>query len=404
MTLEEFSLIAPSTAEIRFYVDEDRVVKGITISTTACTGLNTYEFLLLIESITVNIGGVDYTFDVINRELKSGYFFLTTANTFISTLSTPVENSDSGDCNLTSFIPSVYDPTFENSDYNALFANATDIRLNTFAYDVDRVKNQAIPTNLANILADNAINAPVPDSNYSSIGMLRSRYEGSETSVLDYGIDSIIGPTPFECSVYSTDIETDFICSQSYSDRSITSLSFVKSLSLPSDIDAYPDFGYRSNVFSEDGQIVSSNPGTIYARLDADTTVKTIRFRPSRDLQPGDVLAISNSSSSNSGLAYTAYEYVQVLSVDSVVPYNSTYSEYTITMQRGLNNISNTVLSYDASTPLYIFKIKADAIYTTENNKPIKVTNKLVYLPNTKQILYIGTTGKAIYIRETCTI
>lgn len=394
MTLEQFSNIAPSTAEIRFYVDEDRIVKGITISTTACTGLNTYDSLLLIESITLNIEGTDYTFKIIGRELKSGYFFLTVENKYVSTLAASVGDSDSTDCNITSFIPSVYDPAFENSNYNAIFANATDIRLNTFAYDVDRQKSQTAPTNLDNILADNAINAAVPDSNYSVIGLLNSRYDGAKTSIEDFGIESSINLTLFDGASYPLNTDDVNICSQSFSERTVEVFGLDTSGNPKISPNTLPTASYNAAVF--DGQIIGDMSNS--ASLSSDETTFEARMKKTSVpyIKPGIFLQLTDTTNTI---------YVQVESITYKSNYNLFNDVYDLVVKKHIL-VQSADLEGNSSSD-YDINIRigfSDVVYFFEGNKVIPYSNKKLYLGLTGQIVRTGPGGRVVDISTTCPV
>lgn len=395
MTLEVFSESSPGTAEIRFFVgDQAKTVQGITISTSACNGLNTYESLLLIESLTVNIGGEDYTFRILNREVKLGYFFLTVEDTYVNLLSTPVLNSNSPDCNFVNFTPSVYDPEFENSDYNALFANATDIRLNTFAYDVDRQKSQTAPTNLDNIISDNAIYAPVPDSNYTSIGLLNSRYDGAKTSVVDYGVESSINLTLFDGVSYPINTSDNNICSQSLSERTIEVFGFDSSGNPKVSPDTLPTASYTAAFF--DGQIIgdSSTP----ASLSSDEAIFEARMKKTSVpyIKPGIFLQLTETNNTI---------YVQVVSITYKSNYNFFNDVYDIVVKKHILTQSANLLGNVGSS--YHINIRvgfSDVVYFFEGNKIIPYSNKKLYLGLTGQIIRTGPGGRVIDISSTCSL
>ena len=75
---------------------------------------------------------------------------------------------------------------FNNSEYDVLISNATQIRPNTFIFEVDRSTELIKPSNYDSIISESANRAQIPDSNYSSRGLRKSRYEGSETTAVDF--------------------------------------------------------------------------------------------------------------------------------------------------------------------------------------------------------------------------
>jgi hypothetical protein len=69
---------------------------------------------------------------------------------------------------------------FQYSDYNVLAGNATDSRPDSFYMDVDYSSNQTIAVNENAILNGSATKATVQASNYSTAGVINSRYVGKE--------------------------------------------------------------------------------------------------------------------------------------------------------------------------------------------------------------------------------
>lgn len=394
MTLQDFSNSSPGTAEIRFFVgDTPKTIEGITISTSACSGLNTFEALLLIESITVTIGGSEYTLEITDRELKSGYFFLTVNPQYIPTLADTVGNSNSRDCNLTTFIPSVYDPTFENSNYNALFANATDIRLNTFAYDVDRVSSQVTASNLANILADNAIHAPVPDSNYTSIGLLNSRYQGSKTSVEEYGIESSINLTVFEASTYPLNTLDVNICSQSLQERNFESYGFDSSGNPSMSPNTLPTASYGSQF---DGYIKGDSFNLAVLGSNETTFTALMKKRMVPYLTKGVFLKLTDT-------VYTGYVQLESVSFNSTYDFTQDYYDFVVKkhiLVQSPTFTGNSTSSYNINIRIGL----SDVVYFFEGNKIIPHSNKKLYLGLTGQILRTGDTGRVIDISSVCPI
>lgn len=75
---------------------------------------------------------------------------------------------------------------FVNSDYNAVFGNATTPRYSSIFQDVDYSTGNITPTNINVLTNGTAVKAPVQDSNYSQTAWTRGRYVGSRGSSLDF--------------------------------------------------------------------------------------------------------------------------------------------------------------------------------------------------------------------------
>jgi hypothetical protein len=78
---------------------------------------------------------------------------------------------------------SFIDQQFEiDQDCNPLLNNAVEPRINEWLQDVDYSVNAITPVNLEQILSGSATKAAVPQSNYTQLGFLNSRYVGSSTT------------------------------------------------------------------------------------------------------------------------------------------------------------------------------------------------------------------------------
>lgn len=394
MTVEEFSTyVIPETSQIVFFVDEGYIIKAANISTTACEAVNTFDALSQITSITVTINNSLVTLSVLSYTVESSYYAFVLEPLVIPGFSGDVSSLDSADCNLITFLPSANDASFENSDYNALINNALDIRLNSFAYDVDRQKSLTQPTNLTNIIADTALYAPVPDSNYSSIGLLNSRYEGSETSVEDYGIESSINLTLFDAASYPINTTDINICSQSLQERNIIEFGFDSSGNPKVSPDTLPtasyNFGLDGYVFGDMATpaTLTSNETTFTARINK----KVVPF-----IKPGVFLQLTDTSN---------YIYVQVESIT----FNSTYSisqdVYDFVVKKHILTQSANLTGNGSSS--YNINVRvgfSDTVYFFEGNKIIPHSNKKLYLGLTGQVIRTGNNGRVIDISTTCSI
>jgi hypothetical protein len=80
---------------------------------------------------------------------------------------------------------------FNNSSDNPLLSNATVLRKANYVQKVDRNEDPIQPTNLTQILLNQASAAEIQDSNYTSAGIINARYVGSK---LDSG--SVPGNDP----------------------------------------------------------------------------------------------------------------------------------------------------------------------------------------------------------------
>lgn len=221
VTIEQFRNSPPLSEEILIF-ESSSVVQALNVSTTTCEGISVGDSLDKLNTIILNIGSEEYIINVLNTIPKAGYYSLVIEPFSISS------TADIPTCTLTYLLPGTQEVGFNNSDYNAIISNATDIRTaQAKIYEVDRKSNQAIPSNLDSIISGSANIASIQDSFYTDTGLSRARYEGTETTSADYGgISPSITGTPFEAALYIISSNNNFICSQSLQDRTVELLLF----------------------------------------------------------------------------------------------------------------------------------------------------------------------------------
>jgi hypothetical protein len=101
------------------------------------------------------------------------------------------------------FYPYIKGQTFYNSDYNAIQNSVNDQQRSTFQQIADRDNMSIDPSNLDAILGDYATKAEIPDSNYTTTGWIRSRYNGVESTGLGYGaVPSSLSGASFKGSMH----------------------------------------------------------------------------------------------------------------------------------------------------------------------------------------------------------
>ena len=243
--LAQFKNTAPQSGEIRVLYREVNgldVIKAIAVSTTSNNGQDVSLSLAELEEIqfAVSASGLTPKLTVEEGSKKSDYFYFNTADVTVAAVS----SSNDSVVNITPFLLE----KFKNNDYNALISNASLSRTSKFKFDVDRLEGNTVlhykvntssslpvrPTNYESILSGSATLAAVQDSNYTHTGHINARYNGTETSAADFGgINPAISGTPFEAAVYLSGSDTNFICSQSLSDRDIETYLFTGTSDTP---------------------------------------------------------------------------------------------------------------------------------------------------------------------------
>ena len=89
--------------------------------------------------------------------------------------------------------PYLNTPNFENSVWNAVIGNATNIRPGTLYQDIDYSTSTTTPVNFQSILSGSATRATVPDSNYSTERITIPRYKGSRSTSNGFNLNSTSG-------------------------------------------------------------------------------------------------------------------------------------------------------------------------------------------------------------------
>ena len=126
------------------------------------------------------------------------------------------------------FFPYIKGQTFYNSDYNAIQNSINDQRRSSFLQIADRnspyITTDGIlttnPSNLNAILGNFATMAEIPDSNYTSTGWTNARYNGVESTGLEYGgISSAITGITFRASFHQFSVSSIIIRALSPEDK-----------------------------------------------------------------------------------------------------------------------------------------------------------------------------------------
>lgn len=117
---------------------------------------------------------------------------------------------------------------FNNSADNPLLSNATVLRRAGYIQQVDRNEDPILPTNLAQILLNQATPADVQASNYSISGIVNARYEGSKlTSGSVPGNDPALGLVSIRASLHPSGSNFTKIKGINLSDRQVQQVYFT---------------------------------------------------------------------------------------------------------------------------------------------------------------------------------
>lgn len=392
MTLEQFATYNPGVEEVALFYSGSTVT-AINISNVDCAGVNLSESLKNLDQISININGEIYTLIINTRAVYSGYYHFT-----VQSINVPEAGSiNEESCRETYLVPAINLAGFEKSDYNATLNNAISARTTTHIFDVDRSKytpSGSRPVNYLSIMSGSATLASFQELNYTSIGISNSRYNGSKTSINEYGVISGASLTIFEGASYQANTDNGNICSQSLSERNIIEYGFDTKDNLFPSSEFLPTGSF--NYYSIDGQI----EGTVGdpAELTATETTFTAKMFKSRvnTYSPGDILILTNGISGDS-------EFVQIQTITFNSPFDSDEDIYDFVVKKNIDGpSSNIVGNSNSSYNLNIIKVHSDTIYTFEGKKIIPLADRKLFIPLTGQIIKTIRGGKVIRVETIC--
>lgn len=188
-------------------------VDGILISNSPTE--NSIESVLeQVETISFNFNGTPYTLEVINTT------FYSTGIPFFYFQIEPIYINDIFDADVyvesieeITFTPHLTGLSFEFTDSNPLFNNASTPRNSIRIMQSDRLESTILPENSASLYEETADKAFVQDSLYYDTGWSRARYRGSKAIPADNaGIPPSISGRSFYGEAFSEDTTTDYIC------------------------------------------------------------------------------------------------------------------------------------------------------------------------------------------------
>jgi len=190
--VNDFINTAPESGEARFLwsgstgADSSVTasVVGMTISIFDCNGNSRAESISNLSLFTI---GSDIL-STYNKQDKTNYFYYEVVPTVTGSLA-----DAEGTCTETSLTPPPKITTFKNSEYNAVFNNAVDIRriqryetgssgFSNGVFELVKTNSQLTPQNLNAVMSGSAATASFQESNIYSKSWTLPRYEGSKLS------------------------------------------------------------------------------------------------------------------------------------------------------------------------------------------------------------------------------
>jgi len=344
-------------------------------------------YLSQVEEISIPLigGSLDYItlkvqqrFYAISKNI--GYYLLLVTPYSIDSIgSTSVNNSKA----LLS--PSLDVSTFADSPYNVLGGSIEDSRNSTYMMQSDRYKVGTLnnpsytgPLNIDALLSGSATRASIQDSNYSSIGWLRSRYDGTKTNRADYKVDPALAGRLFQGADFASgsDIsQINYLLSSSQVDYK--DFFYAGKGDIPGfDLSIATDLRFITNLKNP-----VNYPSTEVVGLWASSinTATNPRYYPMQ----GDIIAVNY---------LTTPELMKITNV-GIVGTNRPVT-YSLDLIRGYYSTAATI-----SPPTVITRAAPVQIYNIENNKLSGVPKGLVIVKETGKTLGIDSLGYVISSR-----
>jgi hypothetical protein len=338
-------------------------VLGIAISVfskeseTATESEDISQVLEQVERIYFEFGGDPVIAEVLNRaeylDFTSNYFYYFQITPIIfDTVLSEVEVPNV----RINFFPYIKGQTFYNSDYNAIQNSINDQKRSSFLQIADRNSLTTNPSNLDAILGNFATMAEIPDSNYTSTGWTNARYNGVESTGLEYGgISSAITGVTFRASFHQFSVSSTIIRALSPEDKVVKTY-------LHTGIELSPSF--QINPFKL--KILSPPP------IGIDTgSISYNAYPVNTPIALNNLLIITGSVGS---------EVVRIIDYD--------LTNKVLEVQRGVGDTTPKVFAtYD------IFPIYENRIYEVDGNKINSVDLGKLFVASTNKILKLDDFG-----------
>jgi hypothetical protein len=338
-------------------------VLGIAISVfskeseTATESEDISQVLEQVERIYFEFGGDPVIAEVLNRaeylDFTSNYFYYFQITPIIfDTVLSEVEVPNV----RINFFPYIKGQTFYNSDYNAIQNSINDQKRSSFLQIADRNSLTTNPSNLDAILGNFATMAEIPDSNYTSTGWTNARYNGVESTGLEYGgISSAITGVTFRASFHQFSVSSVIIRALSPEDKVVKTY-------LHTGIELSPSF--QINPFKL--KILSPPP------IGIDTgSISYNAYPVNTPIALNNLLIITGSVGS---------EVVRIINYD--------LTNKVLEVRRGIGDTTPKVfVTYD------IFPIYENRIYEVDGNKINSVDLGKLFVASTNKILKLDDFG-----------
>ena len=253
-------------------------IQGITIPFNSLDDVDVETALGEVNSINFEFSEGVVNASITAKRKKGGYFFMRVQDFIVSTLPTTFDTAGNHlyENSAFVFLPYVAE-SFTNNDYNPLQGEAQDLSTATLIQVVDRISNQNIPTNLPAIITQTAEPASLQDCNYTKIGVINGRYNGTKlTSGSIFGDDPALVLREFKGSIHDNTSDNTAISAIDDTAREVENIFFTPHLSGSGTSTALSSFPIVNDFLygEENNRFVKIVKAKVYA-VDKDNIITT---------------------------------------------------------------------------------------------------------------------------------
>lgn len=379
MTFETFQTTNPGAGEIDLFISGGNNVAGITISNLNCSFIN-FNYTIQ-QATTLTINGTD--FDITQKVSYPTHYFI---DVDLTPFDLSFQGIGTGECINIGFSPFIQPIPFTYNDYNAILGNTEDIRTTSFIFDVDRTNDQIVPLNILNILSGDATPAKFAESNHTDTGLINARYNGTKTSVLDFGTIPAFSAVEFKGSSYGVDTTNQLICSQSTDSRVVKDLLYSPNTQAAvsiENLEEAPQIRFKSLGAPAPGITIS---GSV---IDTDIT-----YYSYIEINAGDILRIGGPIETSG----------EIIKVTNIIVQTSSETTFKVIRAYKKEVYSSNTPRPIGTTTTRLEKVLGDTIYNADTNQVFKLRDKKLWVQDTKQVYYIDDTGELLFELETCSV
>ena len=384
MTQQDFLNIAelyPDTLNV-WYTNTNTVL-GLTIPVLSAASPpdNLLNILQQVQTITLPVNSTNsVVLTVLTRSLQSvviagvlkQYYFFTVNPTAIGIADTIIGNGQ------VILEPGYSGVAFIASGYDVLEGSVEDQRVSAYimkAEETNRsIQYPLLPGNIDALQNNTAERSNTQDSNYSTTGWIRGRYDGTKTDRYNYGtIDPAITGKIFNGSYFANNVTDGMIQSQSATDTIYENYFYSSKQDIPTPTIRFSGFELYTGITTRQQTTFQIFTSTVYSS--------------SYQVNAGDLVAITDGTAIGNYGYGSNYEIMQVVTATPLPITVPNEFRLQLTVNRAWNgtvaptdtySVSNDIMKLD---PTRIFKLNRSKIEVGERGKyKVKETGEILYV------------------------